>query len=138
MKKMKKYLPFLGLVLFTTGCASNNQSLYQPQAEEKITVAKAQNEIKVGMSSAKVIEVLGSPNIISTDKDSNEVWVYDKISTQSAVQSSGASTGFIPSLIISGGSSGNSSATSQRTLTIIVKFDNKKMVKNISYHTSRF
>jgi len=139
MKKIRNVnsgLVLLMLLLFV-GCTNNN-SLYNPEKEEKLTVAKAQNELKIGMSSSKVVEVMGSPNIISTDDNGNEVWVYDKISTQGASQSASVVTGLIPALIIGGNSSNNSNASSQRTLTIIVKYDGNKKVKDIAYHTSRF
>lgn len=133
MVKSKIVLLSIASLFIFSGCV-NNESLYAPQKEEKLTVAKAQSELKVGMSSAKVIEVMGSPNIISTNDEGNEVWVYDKISTQNASQS--GSIGLIPSLLIGGKSS--SSASSQRTLTIIVKYDKNKKVQDIAYHTSSF
>jgi outer membrane protein assembly factor BamE (lipoprotein component of BamABCDE complex) len=127
---------FILLTFLFGGCASN-PNLYQPKTEEHITVARAQ-QLKKGMSTDQVIEIMGSPNILETDKDGNEVWIYDKISTQSASSSSGVQTGLIPGLLIVGGSSGASSASSQRTLTVIVKFNHNKRVKEIAYHTSRF
>jgi outer membrane protein assembly factor BamE (lipoprotein component of BamABCDE complex) len=130
---IKKSLMVVSVLLLFVGC-----TLYNPQTDEKPTVAKAQNSLKKGMSSAEVIEIMGSPNIISTNKEGNEVWVYDKISTQSASQSSGVGLGFIPALFIKGGNSSSSNVSSQRTLTIIVKYDSNKKVKDISYHTSRF
>jgi outer membrane protein assembly factor BamE (lipoprotein component of BamABCDE complex) len=134
-----KFITFfsLGIVFLFSGCVNNN-SLYTAQVDEKTTVAKAQHELKKGMSSARVIEIMGSPNIISTNDAGNEVWVYDKISTQSASQSSIVGTGLLTSLIVNGGSSNNSNASSQRTLTIIVKFNSNNKVQDIAYHTSRF
>jgi outer membrane protein assembly factor BamE (lipoprotein component of BamABCDE complex) len=134
-----KFITFfsLGIVFLFSGCVNNN-SLYTAQVDEKTTVAKAQHELKKGMSSARVIEIMGSPNIISTNDAGNEVWVYDKISTQSASQSSSVGTGLLTSLIVNGGSSNNSNASSQRTLTIIVKFNSNNKVQDIAYHTSRF
>ncbi len=137
MKKQIFIISSLLIVILFSGCVSNN-SLYTPQVDEKTTVAKAQHELKKGMSSVNVIEVMGSPNIISTNDEGNEVWVYDKISTQNANQSSSVGTGLLTALLISGESSNNSSTTSQRTLTVIVKFDSNKKVKDIAYHTSRF
>lgn len=51
-----------------------------------MTVAKAQTEIKIGMPSSEVVEVLGSPNMVTTDTERRETWVYDKVSTN--IQSS--------------------------------------------------
>lgn len=87
------------------------------------------------MSSAEVIEALGSPNIISTDEQRREIWVYDKVSTQSAYQNSEGGIGLI--LLGVSGSRG-SSTRNQRTLTIIVKFDSQNKVRDVSYRTSSF
>ncbi len=123
------------------GCAGNQH--YNPQADEQLTVGTVQKEIRIGMSGADVAAALGSPNIVSTDEDRNEVWIYDKISTQYV--SADASAGI---LAIGGGSdvgavagasgSQSSGATSQRTLTIIIKFDANGAVRDFAYHTSRF
>ena len=67
---------FGGLML--CGCAV--PQLPSQQAEQ-LTVAKAQREIKVGMTSAQVVEALGSPNMVTTDAQRRETWVYDKVST---------------------------------------------------------
>ena len=44
-----------------------------------------QREIKLGMSGADVAKVLGSPNIVTTDDERREVWIYDKFSTDTTV-----------------------------------------------------
>lgn len=132
MKISKNFLYlFLSSSLLINGCAS----LYNPNVDKKISVAKAQKDLKIGMSSAEVIQIMGSPNVISTDEERREVWVYDKISTQNAYK--GVDGGL--SIIIAGfsGNSG-SSVKSQRTLTIIVKFDKQNKVRDIAYHTSSF
>ena len=51
------------------------------------------------MSGAKVIETLGSPNIVSTDETRREVWVYDKISTERIYSTS---SGGVNVLVIGG------------------------------------
>jgi outer membrane protein assembly factor BamE (lipoprotein component of BamABCDE complex) len=98
---------------------------------DRITVGTVQKEIKVGMSSAAVMEALGSPNVVTTDEQRREVWVYDKIATD--VAASGGSW----TLLLLGQSAGAASK-SQRTLTIIIKFDEDKKVRDFAYHTSRF
>jgi hypothetical protein len=50
-----------------------------------MTVGKVQKEIRVEMSSADVAQALGSPNIVSTDEERREVWIYDKIATDRAI-----------------------------------------------------
>ncbi|WP_313834279.1 outer membrane protein assembly factor BamE domain-containing protein [Candidatus Nitronereus thalassa] len=120
-----------------SGCmsAGDHRSAVQNDSGDRVTVGSVQREIKVGMSSAQVAEVLGSPNIVTTDEERREVWIYDKFSSDVAVsENSGYGT-----LILLGmsGSSGARSTT-QRTLTVIIKFDKDKKVRDFSYRTSRF
>lgn len=134
---MKKVFIFFLSLFFIAGCASaaRHRQLTQDDSGDRITVGKVQREIKVGMSSAQVAEILGSPNIVSTDEERREVWVYDKVATDVSYSSSEAGA----SLILLGGvgSSGAASST-QRTLTIIIKFDNAGKVRDFSYHSSKF
>ena len=131
-----------------TGCmASQHRRAVQDDSGDRVTVGTVQQSIHVGMSGAEVAEVLGSPNIVSTDEERREVWIYDKITSESVYSSS---EGGILSLIFvdltdvltggAGGLSGSSGAesSSQRTLTVIIKFDEDKRVRDFAYHTSRF
>lgn len=141
---------YVVLILFVlNGCSSaaKHRMEVQDNSADRVTVGKVQREIRVGMSSAQVIEILGSPNIVSTDEQRREVWVYDKIATDTAYSTS---EGGISVLVLGAGShragalgagvSGTSGAqsTSQRTLTIIIKYDRDGLVRDFAYHTSRF
>lgn len=132
------------------GCQMASQHMADVQAGmngENLSVGKVQREIRVGMSSADVVQVLGAPNIVTTDGERQEVWVYDKIATDRAYS---ASSGGIATLFLGigsgfgglggGGVSGSSGAasTSQRTLTIIIKFDKLGRVRDFAYHQSKF
>ncbi len=146
---MKKLLIAVMAVVFLSGCMMTPQHrrAVRDDSGDRMTVGKVQKEIRVGMSGAEVAQVLGSPNIVSTDEERREVWIYDKISTEEAYSTS---QGGVASLILvgltdvllggSGGLSGSSgaSSTSQRTLTVIIKFDENKQVRDFAYHTSRF
>lgn len=101
----------------------------------RMTVGVVQRQVSVGMPGSAVLEALGSPNIVSTDEKRREVWVYDKISTERAYSSDagGASLVFVGYRRSAGASS-----TSQRTLTVIIKFDENGTVRDFAYHTSRF
>jgi len=127
---------FLALltVFILAGCASASYQRKDVQDDtgDKVTVGTVQKEIKKGMSGAEVAGALGSPNIVSTDEQGREVWIYDKIATDRIYSQSDAGIGFLTS-----GSSGASS-TSQRTLTIIIKYDQDKKVREFAYHTTRF
>lgn len=105
------------------------------QEVDKLTVGKVQGEIKVGLSAASVAEILGSPNIVTTDEKRREVWIYDKVSSESVV----TKNSFGGSIIILGGStSQNQRSKTQRTLTIIIKYDEDKKVRDFAYNYSQF
>ncbi len=141
---MKKLTLIILCMLWSAGCASmHSRDVQKGMDGDRLSVANVQREVNKGMSGAEVIEALGSPNIISTDENGWEVWVYDKISTD--VSYSRSSAGIIG--LIFGGSGGGlggggldsgASSKSQRTLTVIIKFDENKKVRDFAYHTSRF
>ena len=140
------------MVLFLSllsGCmsASQHRDAVQDDSGQKLTVGVVQKEIKVGMSGAGVLGVLGSPNIVSTDDQRREVWVYDKIATNFVYSSD---SGGANSLILGFGSdvlvgvgggyskSAGAASRSQRTLTIIIKFGHDSLVRDYAYHSSSF
>jgi len=139
---------FLSLAMLS-GCmtASQHRNEVQDNSGDRLTVGIVQKEVKVGMSGAEVLEILGSPNIVSTDEERREVWVYDKIATEYAYSnSSGGISSFILGFgtdVLLGGSGGynknaGAASKSQRTLTIIIKFDDVARVRDFAYHSSRF
>ena len=129
-----KAVAILCAVLSLSGCASTlKPELNQDKAS--ISVGVVQKEIKVGMSSAGVIQALGSPNLVSTDEQRREVWVYDKVATDTVRTSS---NGWIFGVIAGGAEYSGSTSSSQRTLTIIIKFDKQGLVRDFAYHTSKF
>jgi outer membrane protein assembly factor BamE (lipoprotein component of BamABCDE complex) len=131
--------------LLVSGCSAQKHAADVRAAEEvnRVTVGTVQREIRMGMSAAEVAEVLGSPNIVTTDDDRNETWIYDKISSDvSYSRSSGTVVGLIFGSAGGGAGVGSQSAGStsrtQRTLTVIIKFDENSAVRDFSYHSSQF
>lgn len=118
--------------LAITGCSHPEPP---PESAQKLTVGKVQGEIMVGMSAAAVAEILGSPNIVTTDEKRREHWIYDKISSDS-VDTKNSIGGSI--IIFGGSSSQRQTSKTQRTLTIIIKFDENKLVRDFSYNYSQF
>ena len=141
-----KNLCMLTLAVFMLfGCSAQRHADDVRAAEEtnRVTVGTVQREIRMGMSPAEVAEALGSPNIVTTDAQRNETWIYDKISSDVTYS---RSSGTVVGLIFGGSgggagvgttSSGSTSKT-QRTLTVIIKFDENSAVRDFSYHSSQF
>lgn len=143
----------LAAAVALTGCqsAAYHRQDVSDTTDERLTVGTVQRDIEVGMSGAEVAQLLGSPNVVTTDEQRREVWIYDKISTQTAFSNSSGSASSVVAGIpfISGGlvggagsatTSGSAGAqdTSQRTLTVVIKFDDAGLVRDYAYHTSRF
>ncbi len=101
----------------------------------ELTAGLVKREITKGMSGAAVAEALGSPNIVTKDADERETWVYDKIATEASYSQS--QNGLF---LILGGFSNQSGAasTTQRTLTVVIKFDKNDKVESFTYHQSKF
>jgi len=125
------------VVALFTGCIAAQQVADTQEASQgdRLTVGTVQKEIKKGMSGAEVAQALGSPNIVTTDEQGREVWIYDRISTEKAyfVGEGGGTL-----ILLWAQQSAGRSSTSQQTLTVIIKFDNDKKVRDFAYHSSRF
>jgi outer membrane protein assembly factor BamE (lipoprotein component of BamABCDE complex) len=119
----------LSVTLLMFGCQTPSQS------GDRLTVGKVQKEIRIGMSGAEVAAALGSPNIVTTDEQRREVWVYDKMATTTAYSHT---EGGVCILVLGVGSGSGERSTSQHTLTVIVKFDEDKKVRDFAYHSSSF
>ena len=132
-----KFQNVIVLTLLLSACmtAPQHREAVQDTSGDRVTVGNVQREIKIGMSGADVAKVLGSPNIVTTDDERREVWIYDKFSTDTTVS---ANSGYGTLIILGTSSVSGSSSTTQRTLTVIIKFDKEKKVRDFAYHTSRF
>lgn len=130
---MKSIWSILSLCLLipAAGCGGSKAEIQ----EDRLTVGKVQGEIKVGMAASQVAELLGSPNIVTTDEKRREVWIYDKVSTDRV---DAASSSYASIIILGSRSSESSSSQRQRTLTIIIKYDEEKKVRDFAYNYTQF
>ena len=119
---------------FLWGCASQTPTplLQSRQVEtEKITLGSVQSRLHEGSSSAEVIAALGSPNIVATNQDKTETWVYDKTFTETEISASGINLPF-------SGSVSGARAKSSRTLIVTIKFNKAKTVETIQYRQTSY
>jgi hypothetical protein len=142
-------IPLLFLaVVALHGCASRGE-LHSEQ-QRRMTVGTVQKEIRIGMSSVDVAEALGTPNQVRY-QDGKEVWIFDRIATEASYRnSSGGAGGSVGAagvpgnvLVLGNVSAARSlsrgeSATTQRTLTVIIRYDTNDQVESFSYHSSQF
>jgi len=133
-------LAALVATLLISGCATAPQHAQDVAAGrgegDRLTAGVVQREIREGMSGADVAAALGSPNIVTRDADGRETWVYDRISTEQVFSSS---RGGVNALFLAGvNQSAGAASTSQRTLTVVIRFDSAGRVRNFSYRSSSF
>jgi len=122
----------------------------------RVEVGVVQKEITVGLGQSDVAVILGAPNIVTRDSQNRETWVYDKIATEASFsQDSGSvfgmitgngrfSTGRRDSGDVNANAGGNyarqagAASLTQRTLTVVIKFDRNSAVESLSYHATTF
>jgi outer membrane protein assembly factor BamE (lipoprotein component of BamABCDE complex) len=144
----KSVILITSIAISLSACTPASKHAEQVRANDsdRISVGKVQREIRVGMSSADVVAALGSPNIVTTDEQRREQWVYDKIATENVYSRSSGGVGalilYFPSVVLGGSGTTSASAgansTQQRTLTVIIKFDKNHKVRDFAYHNSSF
>lgn len=136
-----------------TGCmsaAQHGQAL-QSASDRDLTVGTVQAKITKGMSQGDVATALGSPNIVTKDDGGTDTWIYDKIATEASYSND---SGGVAGLAGAGGTPGNAlilgglfgnynknagaSSLTQKTLTVVIKFDTKNRVSDFNYHSSKF
>ena len=141
---MFKFLTATFLLLFLSHC--EKEVRHSPDNINKLTLGKVQQTLKKGMSQGEIIVALGSPNMVTSDANGLETWVYDKLSTEVNSNSQKKSFNLLGGVIGSkigvgatGGSSSKNSNTSssQKTLTVILKFIEKKL-ETYTYNASSF
>lgn len=130
---MKAFL-IVAMSAMLFGCASQTATplLDSRQVEtQKITLGAVQSQLHEGSSSAEVIAALGSPNIVATNPDKTETWVYDKTFTETEISASGINLPF-------SGSAAGAKAKSSRSLIVTIKFNKQKTVESIQYRQTSY
>ena len=112
------------IILFS--CAPN-----VPTKSNDLTLGAVQSKIYKGQSQSEVMDVLGSPNIVTKDTQGREVWTYDRISSDKNSESGGFWFLFF-------GKSNASSSASSKSLTVIITFDDKKNVLDFTYQSLKY
>jgi outer membrane protein assembly factor BamE (lipoprotein component of BamABCDE complex) len=114
--------------LFLIGC---NTASKEYSKNTGITHGSVQLHLQNGKTTqTEVLEKFGAPNIATTDGEF-EVWTYQKHGTTAKASGVGGS------LILVGASTSGFSQNS-RTMTLIIKFDNSKVVSEFNSRYSSF
>jgi len=123
---MKKIIIISLTSIIMFSCAVN-----KPDDSNNLTLGTVQSKISKGQSQSSVMDVLGSPNILTKDSQGREVWTYDRISRDNEAQSGG----FWFFLF---GKSSSASSSSSKSLTVLITFDDNKNVLDYTYQSLKY
>ncbi len=156
--KLISLLLFACMLFFFLSCvrASSPDLPHSSSQKSNLTAGMVKKHVKPGTSSqTDVISVFGAPNIITRDREGNEVWTYDRQSMATASEiaawnaggnvAAGAG-GLAGSTVIGGGvaagaSGGKSSSAGQAsstTFTLMIIFDESDVVKDYRMQATQF
>lgn len=122
------------------------------ETPSRLSYGAITTRIKKGTTTqAELVELFGGPNIATLDSDGTETWVYEKTASETTTTSRQAVTTeaerldvfFGLGLLRKGASASQSSggttvSHSIKTLTVIIKFNDDKTVKDFSARASYF
>ena len=162
-----KFAALGAVVLIVTGCAGNDASKSPEQrvdtpssgTQEKpsaLSYGTVTATVKKNVTTqSDLINLFGGPNISTTDAEGLETWVYER--TSSVTDTAGTSEQSNLSAFFGGGAIGGPAAAgggvaggsgssnsqrrtsnSQKTLTVVVKFNADKTVRDYSARASSF
>jgi len=108
-------------------------------ASNNLTLGTVQKNVQIGFSQTEILKNLGSPNIITKDRQDREVWTYDKISKEKTSKGGAGFLIFNPFTWFGMGTSNfNKSTSSSNSLTVIINFDVNKKVVDFSYQSLKY
>lgn len=129
-------LAIIGIPLFLTACAATHQPSTEPISKSNLTAGQVSLTLKKDITTqAEVVEVFGSPNLVTQNASGEEIWTYQRHATVAAASSNSA----YATIILLGAQSRSSGfEQSSRTMTLIIKFKDVKGVKTVSDFSSRY
>jgi len=129
MKNTSRFAILLLLPLFILSCKSYKYGASGETTESSnLTHGIVKSKVIKGVTTqAEVLELFGSPNIITKNKKNNEVWSYNKMS----VVDKGGRTSFL-----TGAKASTSSTTS--SFDLIISFDTEDIVVDYSVISTKY
>jgi hypothetical protein len=143
MKAMRILFFITTILVLCISCATldtaetkNDPAILDQSKNSPFTHGSVQLSIKKGITTqTEVLEKFGAPNIATIDSSGYEVWTYQKYATVAK----GTDTRIYATVIIVGGTAGSSGfEQSSKTMTLILKFDERKKVIDFKSMTTNF
>lgn len=129
-------IAIIALCAATLGACATTAPAPVDQRNSALTSGNVSMSLKVGETTqAQVLEAFGSPNIVTMDGARNTVWSYQRHAT---VSQSSSSANFWTIVLTGGANQADGFSTTQRTITLIIKFDDKNVVSDFRSRSSDF
>lgn len=122
---MKKSFATLLLLIF----------LALPCMCEEFTLGMVQQRIHTGMSQGEVVACIGAPNMVNKGAEGLETWTYNKIS-QTTQETYNKKWYFF--LLFGKRKGCKRTETSEKSITVVLSFDEQCCLENIMYKTSSY
>jgi hypothetical protein len=115
--------------------------------DKQFTLGLVQQQIRVGLAQTDLAAAIGSPNLVTRSADGREAWVYDKVGSETTHDGWRIGGGALGSVARAsagilglpfGSRQKSKTRTSQRTLTVVVRFTPAGVVESFTYHASQF
>ncbi|MDX2419172.1 MAG: hypothetical protein QNK19_17065 [Xanthomonadales bacterium] len=123
------------LVVSAIGCTTVATQPVTTRNSE-LTHGTVQMNLRVGETTqTEVLETFGAPNITTIDGSGKEVWTFQRAAS---VAQSSSSSNYWTIILLGGESTAAGMQTSSRMITLIIKFDENKVVSDFKSRTSNF
>jgi outer membrane protein assembly factor BamE (lipoprotein component of BamABCDE complex) len=118
------------------GCMQNPAIPQRTSRNSDLTHGNVQLNLHVGETTqTQVLEAFGAPNITSIDGSNQEVWTYQR---QATVAESSSVGNYWTIVLFGGTAKASGFEQSQRTMTLLIKFDANKVVSDFRSRSSDF
>ena len=140
---MRSFITALALLILSASYVSA-----QEDTNNQLTHGNVQLTLNVGSTTQlEVVESFGAPNITTVDGQGREVWIYRRHATVTKSKNKSNSFGIFLGAgggnVAGGGGLGQSNSTSgfeqsSRSMVLIIKFDDAKIVADFRSRSSSF
>ena len=135
-KKRYVFHSMAWIILLVAGCTSTQNSATIQDDPNMLTHGGVQLTLKTGETTQnEVMEAFGAPNIATIDSSGREVWTYRRHAT---VTRTSGSDSYFNILVFGTSDASREQSSSNRTMTLIIKFDEGKVVSDFRSMSSSF
>ena len=125
----------LGLTLLLLGC-THVDTRSGIVGNGDLTHGNVQLALRIGKTTqTDVLETFGAPNVTTIDGSGQEVWTYQRHAT---VSEHGSSRSYWTVVLLGGSSAADGFEQTQRTMTLMIRFDANKVVSDFRSRSAEF